>query len=340
MSTDSIRTLFHPFERDLLAAPAPGTRTLFLGAQPGFLLPEGWSGDLVCVQPLKPLVTVLERERRTVSPTLPFEDFDGALILLDRHRGQGERRMVDALRRVKPGGGIVVGGSNSEGAASFARRAATLLPVEQRLSKHHGTVFWLRRPDDPSAAIAAYESASATETVDGRFETAPGMFSHGRIDAGSMLLAGSLPDDLSGSVADFGAGWGYLAVTVLERCPSVADVALYEAHWNALEAARRNVTPVAGDRRLSFHWTDLASGPPATTYDAIVMNPPFHTGGAATPALGETFIKVAAKALKARGRLWVVANTGLPYEKVLGAVLPSWKEVARADGFKVLEARR
>ena len=37
------------------------------------------------------------------------------------------------------------------------------------------------------------------------------MFSHGRIDPGSRLLAEALPADLSGKVADFCAGWGYLS---------------------------------------------------------------------------------------------------------------------------------
>ena len=55
--------------------------------------------------------------------------------------------------------------------------------------------------------------------VDGRFRTAPGMFSHDRIDAGSRLLAECLPETAKGAAADFGAGWGYLVGACLRKGP-------------------------------------------------------------------------------------------------------------------------
>ena len=42
MSRDALKTLFHPFEAGMLPMPAAGGRVLFLGAEPGFRLPDGF----------------------------------------------------------------------------------------------------------------------------------------------------------------------------------------------------------------------------------------------------------------------------------------------------------
>lgn len=334
--SDALKTLLHPFERGLVDPPQG--RALFLGAEAGFRLPAGWSAELTCVQPFKPTVSALERDGWKVTPTTPAGDVDAALVLLGRHRGRGERWLADALERVRPGGLIVVGGANEDGASSFARRVAEMVPVEDRASKNHGTVFWLRRPAAAGEVVAGLRALSADVRIDDRFVTAPGMFSHGHVDRGSALLADTLPA-LKGRVADFGAGWGYLAAEILRRSPVVERLDLFEADHDALQAAQRNVAGL-GEAHLAFQWADIAAEPIARHYDSIVMNPPFHAGRAATPSLGETFIRRASDALKPRGTLWLVANTGLPYERLLASGFASFREVVRADGYKVIEARR
>ena len=75
-------------------------------------------------------------------------------------------------------------------------------------------------------------------------------------------------------------------------------------------------------------------------YDAIVCNPPFHAGRAAEPALGQGFIEAAAKALKAGGRLFLVANRGLPYEPLLRARFAAVEMLADNNKFRVWRAAR
>ncbi|TIW22658.1 MAG: methyltransferase, partial [Mesorhizobium sp.] len=87
-------------------------------------------------------------------------------------------------------------------------------------------------------------------------------------------------------------------------------------------------------------WTDLLTETVERRYDAIVMNPPFHSGRAAEPGIGSGMIRAASKALKPGGRLFMVANRQLPYEKVLAAAFSSHAEVARDGMFKVFSARR
>jgi 16S rRNA (guanine1207-N2)-methyltransferase len=74
--------------------------------------------------------------------------------------------------------------------------------------------------------------------------------------------------------------------------------------------------------------------------DFVVMNPPFHDGGAEDRALGQAFIVAAAKSLKKAGVCWLVANRHLPYEAPLKEHFKRTRLVVESRGFKVYEATR
>lgn len=334
--SDSARTLFYPFETGALAAPGKGTTVLFLGAEPGFRPPAGLETQLHCVQGFRPYHRALHAAGQTVTPRPQGDGYAAALVLAGRHRGQNELWIAEALERVAPGGFIVVAGSKDDGIASLRKRIDALVPLEGSLPKYHGVAFWLRNPADKGAA-AALSSANQPVLVDGRFRTAPGMFSHEKIDVGSKMLVENLPADIRGSVADFCAGWGYVAAEVASRSQGVSALDLYEADFEAIEAAKANVSAGYAPR---FFWHDLVSEPVEGRYDWIVMNPPFHQGRAAEPDIGIALIKVAAKALKSGGRLAMVANRQLPYEATLAASFSTAGELTGDSRFKVLLARK
>lgn len=336
MSIAALKPLFHPFESGALAPPASGARILFIGAKPGLRLPEGFDSDLSLVQGFRPDFLALQREGFTVVPQPEGRDYDLVFIIAGRHRGQNESWIAEAVERVVPGALIVVAGSTDDGIASLRKRVERQIDLDGSLPKYHGVVFWFRRPADAAAMVARLHAELSL--IDGRFETAPGMFSHDRIDSGSKLLAEALPDDLFGKVADFCAGWGYLSAELVLRCPKVSSIDLYEADHPSLEAARRNLRN-PGTVAPQFFWRDLLAEPVEDRYDAIVMNPPFHQGRAAEPEIGQRLIAVAAKALRSRGRLFLVANKGLPYEKAL-AGFPEHRQIAGDGAFKVFAARR
>jgi 16S rRNA (guanine1207-N2)-methyltransferase len=339
MSRDALKTLFHPFETGDVEVPTPASTILFLGAEPGFLLPESFPRTLRAVQGFRPDFLRLKASGYDAAPRLLSDrSFDLTLVLCGRHRGQNELRIAAAFRATSPGGLIVVAGSKDEGAASLKKRLEALTAIAGSTPKYHGLAFWFHRPADAVVVEAILRSENTGLTVEGRFATAPGMFSHDRIDPGSHMLAEHLPDNLSGKIADFCAGWGYLAANVAERCPSARSIDLYEADFESLEAAKQNLGGVSPETK--FFWHDLLSEPVGERYDAIVMNPPFHAGRAAEPDIGQGTIAVAAKALKKGGRLFMVANRRLPYENSLAAAFADVSEIAGDQAFKVLMARR
>ncbi|KGM33844.1 class I SAM-dependent methyltransferase, partial [Inquilinus limosus] len=211
------------------------------------------------------------------------------------------------------------------------------------LSKNRCRVFWTRAGAGDPALRAEWAAADEPRPVaDGRFLSRPGLFAWDRIDPGSALLAAHLPAELKGQGADLGAGFGYLSAEVLDRCPEVASIDLYEAEARGLELARRNLEPYAGRAELDFLWHDVAAGLPRDRrYHFIVTNPPFHEGGRADRHdLGRAFITAAAAALRQKGRLFLVANRHLPYEATLEQAFVMVRRIADDGTYKVIEASK
>ncbi|MCX8995596.1 class I SAM-dependent methyltransferase [Rhizobiaceae bacterium BDR2-2] len=338
MSRDALKTLFHPFAAEVLPAPAAGERYLFLGAEAGFRLPDGFEAGLDCVQGFRPFWLPLEKAGFAPKPVVEGDDYDGALVLVGKHKGENENRVAEALKRVRAGGAIVVAGSKEDGIQSLRKTLERLGLLTDHMPKYHGVALILRRPDDIAPALAVLSARPAT--VENRFTAAPGMFSHDRVDAGSELLASRLPAGFDGNAADFGAGWGYLSVMLAEKAPSTARIDLFEADYAALQHARANLAANCPNLTARFFWQDLGTEPPKEKYDLVIMNPPFHEAQAAEPALGQAFIRTAAAVLRPGGELLLVANRGLPYEPVLKENFRESGEVCRNARFKVLQARK
>lgn len=348
MTTDAdpaLQALLLPFLDGALDWPAEGA--LFLGARDGWPLHQRrWPG-LACVQGFKPAYDALVRSGFDVAATPdPGRRWPLVLLLPPRQREAARALYVQSLDLLAPGGRIVAAIANAEGARTAAADLARVAGPLQVLSKHKCRVTWTAPLEGAADPVLAAEwrglggPRSLGFTVAGHpVRSRPGVFAWDRIDRASALLAAHLPTDLSGAGADLGAGWGYLSMEVLARCPGVGAMDLYEADADALELARANLAPFASTAALGFHWHDVATGLPRR-HDFIVTNPPFHAQGRADrPDIGRAFLGAAADALAPRGRLWLVANRHLPYEDVLHARFATVRTVAQAEGFKVIEAR-
>lgn len=225
---------------------------------------------------------------------------------------------------------VIVDGQRTDGIDSLFKDVRGRLGDLSSLPKAHGRIFWFTATD----AFADWTAPPPAQGEHGFFTTA-GVFSDGAVDRGSALLAAALPPKLPGRMADLGAGWGYLSKAVLAR-DGVKSLDLIEAEALSLACARLNVT----DARAAFHWADALTFKPATKYDAIVMNPPFHTGSKGTPSLGQGFIAAAARMLAPHGKLWMVANRHLPYEAALREKFRNVDELPGDGAFKIFHATR
>lgn len=329
--SDATKTLLHPIEAGMLEVPEAG-RLLALNATAELL--RGLDpANVDAVQDFRPEFLKLEHAGCRVTPKASADGYAMALVLCGRHRRMNEQFVFEANARVMPGGLVAVAGLKTDGADSLRKRLKDRFEIEGQAAKHHGNVFWFR-------ADGASAEAFETTVVDGRFETMPGMFSHERIDPGSALLAAHLPKDLHGAVADLGAGWGYLSVEIATHCPKVKRIDLYEASHAAAQAAEANMKRLAGAVASTTRWLDVTTEDPRERYDAVVMNPPFHTGRSGDPDIGRAMITGAWRLLKPGGRLLLVANVHLVYEAALAEGFSASGISVRESGFKVLWARK
>ncbi|MCB1462294.1 MAG: class I SAM-dependent methyltransferase [Nitratireductor sp.] len=338
MNDTGWKTLFHPFERGLIAMPGEGGKWLYSGSVPGFVLPSDFEADLTCVQGFRPFFLALEKQGRHVLPELSaVETWSGALVQLGRFRDDNTRRCREAISALEPGSLVVIAGGRTEGVDPLRKRLRAAIPQLQHASKHHGVVLWFEVPENGGDDLLPRPADPVRH--DGM--TIPvGGFSADGPDPGSVMLAGYFGEKVKGAVADFGAGWGYLGVQVLRHCPQVGSLESFEADWRSLQAARENLATVAGSVPLAFHWQDLLTEGVERRFDTVVMNPPFHEGRAARPQIGIGFIDAASRALKPGGRLLMVANRNLPYEAMLETRFRRFDQLADADGYKVIEAIR
>lgn len=251
-----------------------------------------------------------------------------ALVSLPRARAAARALVARAADLVGPGGQIVLDGQKTDGIDSLVRECRDLgLAVGAPLSKAHGKLAVLTA----GAALAGWRAAP--QQIAGGLVTLPGIFSADAPDRGSELLAAALPARLPARLGDLGAGWGFLAREVLAR-PGVQQLDLVEAEADALACAKLNIP----DPRAAFHWADARSFRPARPWDAVVMNPPFHTTRAADPALGLAFLTAAQRNLTPSGTLWLVANRHLPYDKALRGLFRQVEDIGGDAVFRLTRA--
>ena len=231
MQDESWKTLFPPVRScSSRHAGCEQPRPVHRGRIPEFRLPEGFSARLTIVQGFRPAFLELEKRGLDVFPQFEGDGYDVALVLAGRHRGQNEIWMREAAARLREGGLVVVAASKKNGGDSFApSNGRGCSPLGGHLSKHHGMVFWFDKPAAPLPEPRRPPGGGDQTTV---FRTAPGMFSHGRIDVGSRLLASQIAPERQGHHRGYRRGLGVISPpNCCHAKPATLPCHLYEADF-------------------------------------------------------------------------------------------------------------
>ena len=168
----------------------------------------------------------------------------------------------------------------------------------------------------------------------------PGVFSAGKLDKATALLLELLEDeDLKGrKVLDLGCGAGVIGAWAASRG---AEVTMLDADLQSVRSAEATLEANVLAARVLHSDVDTALDDCADdrNFDLVLSNPPFHVGRGVVLDITAEFVLAAARRLKPGGRLVMVANEFLPYERLLAG----WQQVetlASQGGFKVLSAVR
>jgi 16S rRNA (guanine1207-N2)-methyltransferase len=160
-----------------------------------------------------------------------------------------------------------------------------------------------------------------------------GAFAGASVDIGTRTLLsvfGRLPE--YNTAIDFGCGTGILAVALKRRRPSARVIAT-DVSAEAVQSARE--TGEANESAIDVLRDNLLSSQPDASADLIVLNPPFHDGGALSTDTALAMFADAGRVLRPGGQLWTVFNSHLGYAKALERAVGPTTQVTHNAKFTV-----
>ncbi len=162
------------------------------------------------------------------------------------------------------------------------------------------------------------------------------VFSRDRLDIGTRLLLGHLPD-AGGRAVDLGCGSGILALAMARLDPSV-ELVLRDDSFHAVASARATLrsAEVAADIGVGDGVADLGDA----SVDHVVSNPPFHDDHAVGDEVAWSFFMGARRVLRPGGELRIVGNRHLGYHAKLKRLFGNVETVASDSKFVVLRSTR
>jgi len=215
-------------------------------------------------------------------------------------------------------------------------RAGSVAAVDETAGEHY---FSGRRADRPASDAERELVEVRLRGREVEVETAPGVFSGGRVDLGTRVLLREAPvPPASGDLLDLGCGWGALALAMAADAPG-ATVWAVDVSARARDLTRRNA------ERLGLPGVRAVAPdevPDDVVLAALWSNPPIRVGKEALHDLLRTWLP----------RLAPGADAHLVVQRHLGAdslqawVQASLGEVVRveragsAKGYRVLRATR
>ena len=179
-------------------------------------------------------------------------------------------------------------------------------------------------------------SDTILETVRGfdlRLQTQPGVFAHRELDEGTRLLIEAMRVSPTARVLDWGCGYGAIGI-VAAKLATRGHVTLVDVDIRATRLAQRNLELNGIENADVVLGDGVHDLPPKTRFDVILSNPPTHSGREVLDDL----VASAYKALRPRGRLYLVINRLLSLRRQVESVFGNSETAARHKGFVVIRA--
>jgi 16S rRNA (guanine1207-N2)-methyltransferase len=285
--------------------------------------------------------------------------FDLAIIDLPKGRKLAQRWLAQAFTALKPGGQLYLAGANNLGIQPVIKDAAELFGAGLLLGYKKGNRIsrftkkeagfpptgWWQEPGIAPSTWHAFQveipvPSSPEETAPKReilLYSLPGVFSYDRLDDGTRLLIEGMKITSSDAILDLGCGYGVVGLVAALR--GVAQVDLLDADLLAVASAAYNLER----QRLSHAQalaSDVLSAIADRRYTLILSNPPFHTGHSVDFQVAQAFIQQSWKALEKSGRLLIVANRFIRYDRMMESIFRRVEIIATDGHYHLLSGRK
>jgi 16S rRNA (guanine1207-N2)-methyltransferase len=260
-------------------------------------------------------------------------EYNAVILNCPKQQDESEGLLALALQRSQ--GFVMAVAANDAGGGRLQKMMKEYGVPFDTLTKDHCRIVWTNDAKKADKAVIAKHMTSLDARIvnmDGEdWWSVPGLFGWNKIDPGSQILLQHIPKDISGIVADFGCGYGYISAKLAREFDGISEIQAFDCDARAVKATAKN-----GGAKVRAEWQDITKLPEQYSFDVIVMNPPFHSGKQQDINIGENFIRAAWQRLKQNGRLFFVANRHLPYEKIV----PGLTKLYEYNGYKIIAGQK
>jgi len=214
--------------------------------------------------------------------------------------------------------------------------------VEASLARQKARVLTVREPHPAAATVLDRWPERLKDPDTGLWVCAHGAaFAGTAVDIGTRFLLsvvdGAVPD--ARTAIDLGCGTGVLASALAVARPELRVIATDQSAAAVASASATAAANGVADRVTVVRDDGLASQPDASA-DLVVLNPPFHIGGAVHTGIAHRMFADAGRVLAPGGELWTVWNSHLGYRAALERAVGPTRQIARNPKFTVTASRK
>lgn len=272
----------------------------------------------------------------------PKRSLDGLLYRVSKERASNHHMINCAQRLLKAGAILILSGQKNDGIKTYVKQASQLFgnPVNaDKKGSAYSATIQLNELDGDPLDDKNYAQLRPLKT-DSKLplQSKPGIFGWNKIDRGSQFLVNYLPEFLAGfkkapqSLLDLGCGYGYLSLQAIEQ--GFERIVATDNNAAALMATSKNLSSnnkidwdvVAADAGDQIH----------ETFDAILCNPPFHSGFAVDSDLSIKFLSNSKRLLRESGKAFFVVNSFIALEQIATQYFDNVDVVASNGSFKLV----
>jgi 16S rRNA (guanine1207-N2)-methyltransferase len=256
----------------------------------------------------------------------------------------------EAFHALRIGGRCFIAGANDEGIKPAVRLLESIFGGARLDAQHSGHRMAVATkqqvaPSSLTEGTSVYldpehfrEVPVTLKGADYTLFSRPGVFSWEHLDEATQILADVMDIRAGESVLDLGCGAGALGIAAAARS-ATGRVLMLDADAEAVRCAARGIA-AAGLGNAEVRASDVGAAAGDERFDVVVSNPPFHQGKATDLMVPQQFIADAYTHLLPGGRLYLVANRTLPYERVIAEQFGEVRTLHDGRRFKVLGATR
>jgi len=254
----------------------------------------------------------------------------------------------NARRLIRSGGNLVLVGEKNDGIKTYTDKAGHYFGCKTKPKKEgvaYISVIQKKCTEAPTLDDGNYPKLrNCLEINNNPVLSKPGLFGWNKTDQGSAFLADHMPEFFQHfqrnpkSILDLGCGYGYLSLVA----STYVDAKFIATDNNAaaIAACSKNFLAFDIDGEVI---ADNCAQNIKQTFDAVLCNPPFHSGFGTDSQLTQQFVTSSYEHLNPGGKALFVANRFVPIESCAEKYvkLANIEKIAENKSFKlVLVSRR